>query len=81
MTWNAPINNGGRSITSYRVCVVSTTNCLTITSGLQATFDANRNQSLSFYVIAYNSDIHKNYSVASEPSTPTTRCPDATPHR
>ncbi|MGB8858159.1 MAG: Ig-like domain-containing protein, partial [Ilumatobacteraceae bacterium] len=72
VTWNAPLFSGGRPITSYKVCVVSTTNCQMITTGLQATFTANRNQSLSFNVIAYNNDIHKNDSVASAASAATT---------
>lgn len=79
VTWNAPLNTGGRPISSYKVCVASTPNCQTITTGLQATFTASRNQSLSFTVIAYNTDKHKNDSVASAASAPTTAVgiPDA----
>lgn len=71
--WNAPAFDGGRPITQYKVCrVQDAANCQTIASGLQATFALARNLPSSFTVIAYNSDIHKNDSVASAPSAVTT---------
>ena len=64
--WNAPAFDGGRPVNQYKVCQVeNATNCQTITSGLQATFNLTRNQSASFNVIAYNTDKHAN---ASQPS-------------
>jgi large repetitive protein len=78
--WSAPAFDGGRPIKDYKVCLVQAPGtCQTITTGLQATFDLNRNLASSFTVIANNTDIHKSDSLPSAASAPVTTVgtPDA----
>ena len=71
--WNAPAFDGGRPVNQYKVCQVeNATNCQTITSGLQATFNLPRNQSSSFTAIAFNTDKHANQSQPSAASAAVT---------
>jgi hypothetical protein len=79
VTWAAPAFDGGRPISSYNVCVQGTSNCQTITTGLQATFNAGRNSTLRFTVQAVNTDVNDPQSDVSAASAGVTAvgAPDA----
>lgn len=72
VTWAPPAFDGGRPISSYKVCVYNTTTCQTITTGLQATFNATKNSAMQFTVQAFNTDVHDSASGVSAPSSPVT---------
>lgn len=63
VTWNAPANDGGRSLTQYEVCRVQDGSCQSIAANsTQATFPATRNTDSSFTVVAFNTDKNRNNS-------------------
>ena len=66
VTWAAPAVDGGRAITSYKVCRVQIAgDCLPGDASRQVTFPAATGSDNSFTVIAYNSDKNKNDSTVS----------------
>ena len=77
--WIAPVSDGGRALTQYEVCRVQDNNCQTVgASTLQATFTQSRNQTVSFTVVALNTDKNRNYSdPAQSPPVIVVGTPDA----
>lgn len=69
VTWAAPGNDGGRAVTEFEVCRVEDGSCQRVGGATtQATFDQNRADSVTFTVVAFNTDKNRNNSDASAPS-------------